>query len=97
MNILGIMFQMGEIKIPVTELFPGVNLIDKTGIPFIYETRLDTNSIAALACNKLPANLLSDVKLFILATQTSDDSLSSNAISIANTIGLKKKLFALIL
>jgi 3-oxoacyl-[acyl-carrier-protein] synthase-3 len=88
MNILNVAYQMGEYKISVKELYPGIDLIDKTGIPFVYETKHKTIVLASKACEKIPKEYLQDINLVLFVTQSPDDLLPSNSISLANIIGL---------
>jgi len=83
---------MGEHKISVEDLFPGVNLIDKTGIPFVYKTELKTVDLATKACEKLPWECMQNINLVLFVTQSPDDYLPSNSVSLVNKLGLTGKI-----
>jgi 3-oxoacyl-[acyl-carrier-protein] synthase-3 len=80
---------LGDSKISVMNLFNNEELIKKTGIDHVYESSTSTVSLASLACNNIERYIDKNlVKLCILVTQTPDDYLPANSITLANKIGL---------
>jgi len=80
---------LGANKIPVKSLFDNDDLIKKTGIEFVYQAGGSTVDLALEACNKLEKHIdKNSIKLCILVTQTPDDYLPANSITLANRFGL---------
>lgn len=91
MKLLDLQCQIGDEKISIDALYPSTNIIDKTGIPYVYKSTSSTTDLAVAASEKLDPKMLSDVRLLILVTQSPDDFLPANAISVANKLNLNKE------
>ena len=92
MKLLEIQGHIGEKKLVVSEMFPSVNIVEKTGIPFVYQTDKNTLGLAMMACNKLTSDGLIGIELVLFVTQTPDDFLPSNAISLSANLRLSKEI-----
>jgi 3-oxoacyl-[acyl-carrier-protein] synthase-3 len=90
MKISQINLAMGEVKIRVTDLFDHPDLINKTGIEYVYQTNKSTKQIAVEATSGLPIN---GVEILILVTQSPDDYLPANSLGIHNELGLDSNSF----
>jgi len=94
MEIIAIGKALGEKKIDLADVYPDIDrLLDKTGIPCVFETDGDMLDLAEQAASQvLP--LARDVKLLILVTQSPVDYLPANAVSLASRLNLPKNLLA---
>lgn len=81
---------LGEKKIDLLSEFGLPGLLEKTGIPYVYETKRSTADLAVEAASQMSPADLQTVELFILITQSPDDYLPANSISIANRLGLSE-------
>ncbi len=80
---------LGENKIDVLDLFKNQDLIAKTGIENVYETKNNTIDLALLACEKLKFNKKL-INLLVFVTQSPDYFLPSNSIILSNKYELNK-------
>jgi 3-oxoacyl-[acyl-carrier-protein] synthase-3 len=87
---------LGDKKIPVKSLFDNDDLIAKTGIDHVYKSSEGTVDLALKACQKIDncvdKNL---IKLCIMVTQTPDDYLPANSITLANKFSLPQTCLTL--
>ncbi len=96
MRLLATETALGANKIPVKSLFDNDELIKKTGIEFVYQSSEGTVSLAQEACRNIDKYIdKSLIKLCILVTQTPDDYLPANSITLSNKLGLSPNLLAL--
>lgn len=87
---------LGDNKIPVKSLFDNDELIKKTGIEFVYQSSLSTISLAQNACRNIEKYVDKNlIKLCILVTQTPDDYLPANSITLSNKLALPASCLAL--
>lgn len=88
MQISAISSYVGETKISILDLYKNPNLIDKTGIEHVHETKKTTRELAILAAKGIDEEEFKDVNLVILVTQTPDDFLPTNAVKISTELGV---------
>lgn len=80
---------LGSNKIRVLDLFDNKDLVAKTGIEYVYQATVNTVSLALEACQKLEKHIdKRQIRLCIMVTQTPDDYLPANSITLANKFGL---------
>lgn len=96
MRLLATETSLGDNKIPVKSLFDNDNLIKKTGIEFVYQSSVGTISLAQDACKNIEKYVdKSLIKLCILVTQTPDDYLPANSITLSNKLNLPSDCLSL--
>jgi 3-oxoacyl-[acyl-carrier-protein] synthase-3 len=89
MRLLKTQTALGANKIAVKTLFDNDELIKKTGIEFVYQAQGSTVDLALEACNKTESQIdKSSIELCILVTQTPDDYLPANSITLSSKFGL---------
>lgn len=88
MQISAISSQIGEKKISMLELFDNADLVNKTGIEYVYETKCTTRELAIAAAKGIDKAAFKDVNLVILVTQSPDDFLPANSVQIAADLGI---------
>lgn len=87
---------LGSNKISVLDLFDNQDLIEKTGIKYVYQANETTVSLALSSCKKIEKYLDKKlINLCILVTQTPDDYLPANSITLSNKFELSPKCLAL--
>lgn len=95
MRILEIATSLGEKAIDLNERYNLPSLTEKTGISTVYETDLSTTKLAAKAVNQLKLLDKESIQAMFLVTQSPDDFLPANAISLANEILLPQNLLTM--
>ncbi len=96
MRLLKTETALGANKIAVKTLFDNDDLIKKTGIEYIYQSDGSTVALALEACKKVESQVdKSLIELCILVTQTPDDYLPANSITLASQFGLSQNSFAM--
>ncbi len=96
MRLLKTETALGAEKISIMDLFNNEDLINKTGIEFVYKSNENTVSLAAVACKNIEKYVDKNlIKLCILVTQTPDDYLPANSITLANKIALPSNCLTL--
>jgi 3-oxoacyl-[acyl-carrier-protein] synthase-3 len=95
MKISNIKYALGENKISLSDRYSNIDrLTDKTGIPFVFETKGNSLDLAIKASeNVLEHYDKSKIDLVILVTQSPVDYLPANSITLAAKLGLSKKVF----
>ena len=87
---------LGAQKIPVKSLFDNDDLIKKTGIEHVYKSDKGTVDLAVESCRKIDDYIDKDIiKLCIMVTQTPDDYLPANSITLSNRIKLSNSCLTL--
>lgn len=87
---------LGSKKILVKDLFDNDDLIKRTGIEYVYQSEENTVHLALEACRKIEKQVdKNSIELCILVTQTPDDYLPANSITLANQFGLPSNCLAL--
>ena len=80
---------LGDNRIAVKSLFDNDDLIKKTGIEYVYKTDAGTVDLALKACHKLEQSIdKNSIELCMMVTQSPDDYLPANSITLANKFGL---------
>ena len=85
---------LGEKEIDLEKEFNVPGLISKTGIPRVFETSKSTVDLATAACSQFKKEELDAVDICILVTQSPDDLLPANAISLSHNIDLKNSVLS---
>ncbi len=92
MDIGKIYTVLGEKRIDVKQKYPDAQrLIEKTGIPFVYETSGTTLDLVMSVVKEIPKNELIGTQLCLLVTQSPDDYLPAASIQIATKLGLQNQ------
>lgn len=87
---------LGDKKILVRDLFDNDDLIKKTGIEYVYQSNKSTVDLALAACKNIEKYIDKNlINLCILVTQTPDDYLPANSITLANRFGLSPSCLSL--
>lgn len=81
--------RLGEHKISVLDLFKNQDLVAKTGIENVYETKNNTVDLALLACEKLEFDKKL-INLLVFVTQSPDYYLPSSSIILASKYQINK-------
>ncbi|MHC8733886.1 3-oxoacyl-[acyl-carrier-protein] synthase III C-terminal domain-containing protein [Arenicellales bacterium IMCC56312] len=98
MEISSIGEAMGDVEIDMLERYNIPELVKRTGIPKTFQSTSSTVELAARAVRNLIAkeeDRFETPNLLILVTQTPDDLLPANAISLANALKLPNSLLAI--
>ena len=95
MRIVEVATTLGENAIDLNERYNLPALIEKTGISTVYETDLSTTKLAAKAANQLKLLEKNLIQAMFLVTQSPDDFLPANAISLANEFLLPQNLLTM--
>ena len=84
MDIVQIETAIGENEIDLLEKYKLPTLIEKTGIKKVFQTSETTTKIAAKAIDKLTMLEKSNIDAMFLVTQSPDDYLPANSITLSN-------------
>ena len=95
MEIEEIAISIGENSIDIVDKYKIPGLVEKTGISVVYETNETTVGLAAKAINSLPNLNKADIKAMFMVTQSPDDYLPANAISLSNKVEMPKSLLTM--
>lgn len=95
MEILEIETSLGEKKIDLIGEYKLPALVEKTGIKNVYETEGSTTSLASKAIDKMKILDKSTIDAMFLVTQSPDDYLPANSITLSNKIGLPKSVLTM--
>ena len=95
MDILEIETSLGEKKIDLIGEYKLPALVEKTGIKNVYETEGSTTSLASKAIDKMKILDKSTIDAMFLVTQSPDDYLPANSITLSNKIGLPKSVLTM--
>ena len=90
MDIVQIETAIGENEIDLLEKYKLPTLIEKTGIKKVFQTSETTTKIAAKAIDKLTMLEKSNIDAMFLVTQSPDDYLPANSITLSNITNLPK-------
>ena len=71
-NIVGIEYTLGEKKISINDLEKGKLIIDRTGIPYVYESNLAADDLATISAQKIleKFNVKHNIDCLISVTQS---------------------------
>lgn len=96
MHLLKTETALGANKILVRSLFDNEDLIKKTGIEYVYESSDNTVNLASQACRNIEKYIDKNlINLCIMVTQTPDDHLPANSITLASKISLPSNCLTL--
>ncbi|NCA29014.1 MAG: hypothetical protein EBS92_07090 [Proteobacteria bacterium] len=96
MNLLNTETSLGDKKILVRDLFDNEDLIKKTGIEYVYQSTENTISLALKSCKNIEKYINRNlINLCVLVTQTPDDLLPANSITLANRLDLSPNCLCL--
>ncbi|OFW79992.1 MAG: hypothetical protein A2887_06730 [Alphaproteobacteria bacterium RIFCSPLOWO2_01_FULL_40_26] len=96
MRLLKTETALGAKKIAVNSLFDNDDLIQKTGIEYVYQSDDSTVSLALTACTNIEKYIdKNSIKLCMMVTQTPDDYLPANSITLSNRLGLPSDCLAI--
>lgn len=90
MKIIEVSTSLGEDALNIDDIYQLPGLVEKTGIKTVFETKSTTVDLASNAVMNLSNTNFDKVDAMFLVTQSPDDYLPANAISLANKISLPK-------
>jgi 3-oxoacyl-[acyl-carrier-protein] synthase-3 len=95
MKIIEVSTFLGEDAINLNDIYQIPGLVEKTGIKTVFETKSTTVDLASNAVMNLSNTNFDAVDAMFLVTQSPDDFLPANAISLANRILLPKTVLTM--
>lgn len=95
MEIVSTEFVLGDQKISLKDEYDDIDrLVDKTGIPAVYQTDRDIISFSSIPCKQIIKNFdKNEINILILVTQSPEDLLPANSISLSNKLNLPSSVF----
>lgn len=95
MEIIDSNFHLGENEVKLTDKYEDIErLVSKTGIKSVWETNGSIISLAVNACKHIINDQIKDqINILILVTQSPDDLLPANSITLAHKLNLKDSVF----
>ena len=90
MNIIQVETSLGEKALDLIDIYKLPALVEKTGIKKVFETNGSTVELASRAVKNLSKLDIDSINAMFLVTQSPDDHLPANAISLAREISLPK-------
>ena len=91
MKIIQVETSLGEKALDLIDIYKLPALVEKTGIKKVFETNGSTVELASKAVKNLSKLDIESIQAMFLVTQSPDDYLPANAISLAREISLPKR------